>query len=49
MAKWTAAKKVRAVLRHVIGCPNVTRRVKERKAQSKRARASSLVIVNCHK
>ena len=30
MAKWTAAKKVRAVLRHVIGCPNVTRRVKER-------------------
>ena len=30
MTKWIAAKKARAVLRHVIGCPNVTGRVKER-------------------
>ena len=37
MAKWTAAEKVRAGLRHaVVGCPNVTGRIKERIAQSKR-------------
>ena len=34
MAKWIAAKKVRAGLRHAVVCPNVTGRTKERKAQS---------------
>ena len=40
MAKWIAAEKVLAGLRHVAVCPNVTGRTKERIAQSKRARAS---------
>ena len=42
MAKWIAAKKVGARLRHAVVCPNVTRRIKERIAQSTRARAGSL-------
>ena len=33
-------------LRHAIVCPNVTGRTKERIAQSKRACAGSLAIVN---
>ena len=46
MAKWIAAEKSRAGLRHAVVWPNVTRRIKERIAQSKRARAGSLALVN---
>ena len=45
MAKWIAAEKARARLRHAVVCPNVTGRTKERIAQSKRARGSSLATV----
>ena len=46
MAKWIAAEKVKAGLRHAVVCPNVTGRAKERIAQSKRARAGSLALVD---
>ena len=46
MAKWIAAEKSRAGLRHAVVCPNVTGRTKERIAQSKRARAGSLPMVD---
>ena len=47
MAKWTAtAKARRAVLWHVIVCPNVTGKTKEMIAQSTRARSGSLAKVN---
>ena len=46
MAKWTTAEKARAELRHAVVCPNMTGRTKERIAQSKRARAGSLAIVD---
>ena len=46
VAKWIAAEKAKAGLRHTIVCPNVTGRAKERIAQSKRARAGSLAIVD---
>ena len=46
MAKWIAAEKTRAGLWHAVVCPNVTGRVKERMAQSKRARAGSLALVD---
>ena len=46
MAKWIAAKKARDGLRHAVVCSNVTGRTKERIAQSKRARAGSLAIVD---
>ena len=46
MAKWIAAEKATAGLRHTVVCPNVTGRAKERIAQSKRARAGSLAIVD---
>ena len=46
MAKGNAAEKARARLRHAVVCPNVTRKAKERIAQSKRARAGSLAIVD---
>ena len=46
MAKWIAAEKTKAVLRHAVVCPNVTGRTKERIAQSKRARAGSLALVD---
>ena len=46
MAKWVAAEKVRAGLRHAVVCPNVTGRTKERISQSKRARAGSPAIVD---
>ena len=45
MAKWTAAEKVKAGLRHAVVCSNVTGRTKERIAQSKRARAGSFALV----
>ena len=46
MAKWIAAERARAGLRHAVVYPNVTGRAKERIAQSKRARAGSLAIVD---
>ena len=46
MAKWIAAEEARAGLRHIVVCSNVTGRTKKRIAQSKRARASSLAIVD---
>ena len=46
MVKWIAAEEARAGLRHAIVCPNVTGRTEERIAQSKRARASSLALVD---
>ena len=46
MAKWIVAEKARAGLRHAIVCPNVTGKTKERIAQSKRARAGSLALVD---
>ena len=46
MAKWIAAEKARAGLRDAVVYPNVTGRTKERIAQSNRARAGSLAIVD---
>ena len=52
MAKWIAAEKARARLRHgvyyilVVVCPNVKGRTKERIVQSKRSCAGSLAIVD---
>ena len=46
MAKWIAAEKARARLRPAVICSNVTGRTKERIAQSKRARAGLLAIVD---
>ena len=45
MAKLISAEKVGAALRHAVVRPNVTGNAKERMSQSKRARASSLTIV----
>ena len=47
MAKWIAAEKANAGLRHAVVCPNGTGRTKERIAQRKRARAGSLALVEC--
>ena len=46
MAKWIVAEKTKAGLRHAVVCPNVTGRTKKRIAQSKRARAGSLALVD---
>ena len=46
MAKCIAAEKAKAGLRHAGVCPNVTGKTEERIAQSKRAPAGSLVIVD---
>ena len=46
MAKWIAAEKARAGLRHAVVYPNVTGRTKERIAQSKRVRPGSLALVD---
>ena len=46
MTKWVFAEKTKAGLRHAVVCPNVTERTKERIAQSKRARAGSLALVD---
>ena len=46
MAKWIVAQKARAGLRHAVVCLNVTGTTKERIAQSKRARAGSLALVD---
>ena len=41
-----SAEKAKAELRHAVVCPNVTERTKERLAQSKRARAGLLALVD---
>ena len=47
MAKLIVAEKTKAGLRHAAVCPNsVTGRIKERIAQSKRARAGLLALVD---
>ena len=46
MAKWIVAEKTKAELRHAVVCPNVTGRTNERIAQSKRARADSIALVD---
>ena len=46
MAKWMVAEQTKAGLRHAVVCPNVTGRTKKRIAQSKRARAGSLALVD---
>ena len=46
MAKWIGAEEARAGLRHAVVCPNVTGRTKGRIAQSKRARAGSLALID---
>ena len=46
MAKWIAAEEARVGLRHAVVCPNVTGRTNGRIAQSKRARAGSLALVD---
>ena len=46
MAKWIVAEKTKAGLRHAVVCPNVTGKTKKRIAQSKRARASLLALVD---
>ena len=46
MAKWIAAEKAKAGLRHAVVCPNVKGRTKKRISQSKRARVGSLALVD---
>ena len=46
VAKWIAAEKNKAKLRHAVVYPNVTGMAKEKIAQSKRARAGSLALVD---
>ena len=46
MAKWIVAEKAKAGLRHVVACPNVARRAKERIVQSKRTRAGLPALVD---
>ena len=46
MAKWIVAEKVRAGLRHAVVCLHVTGRTNERIAQTERARAGSLALVD---
>ena len=46
MAKWIVAEKAKAGLWHAVLCPYVTGRTKKRIAQSKRARAGSLALVD---
>ena len=46
MAKWIASEKARAWTTACSSMPNVTGRTKQRIAQSKRARAGSLAIVD---
>ena len=46
IAKWIVAEKTKAGVRHAVVCSNVAGRTKERIAQSKRARAGSLALVD---
>ena len=44
--KMDRCRNAKAGLRHAVVCPNVTERIKERLALSKRARAGSLALVD---
>ena len=46
MVKWIATENVRVGLQHVLVCPNVTEKTKDRIAESKRVRVASLAIVD---
>ena len=46
IAKWVAVEKAWAELQDAVVCPNVTEKTNERIAQSKRARAGSLALVD---
>ena len=46
MGKWIVADKARAGVRHAIVCSNVSGRIEERIAQSKRDRACSLALID---
>ena len=46
MAKWIAAEKAKAGLRHAVVCPNVTGWTLERKIQSKQARSGLPALVD---
>ena len=46
MAEWIVAEKTKAGLWHAVVCLNVTGRTKKRVAQSKRARAGSLALLD---
>ena len=46
MAKWIVAEKTKAGLQHAVVCANMMGRTTERIAQSKRARAGSLALVD---
>ena len=46
IAKWIAAEEARAELQHAVVCPNVMGRIKETTAQSKRAHAGLLALVD---
>ena len=46
MAKLIAAEEARAGPQHAVVCPNVTGRTEKMIAQSKRARAGSLALVD---
>ena len=45
-SEWIVAEKAKAGLRHAVVYPNVTGRTKKRIAQSNRARAGSLALVD---
>ena len=46
MAKWIAAEKIKAGLRHAVVCTNMTGRAKDMIAESKRVRVGTLAIVD---
>ena len=46
VANWIVTEKAKAGLRHAVVYPNVTGRIKKRIAQSKRACAGSLALVD---
>ena len=46
MTRWIAAERARAALRHAETCRYVTGRIKERVAQSKRARTGLLATID---
>ena len=49
MAKWIVAEKATVGLRHAVVCPNVTGRIKERVAQSKRLVLVRSPLLTSHK
>ena len=46
MAKWIAAEKIKAGLRHAVVCPNVTGRTKKRIDPKQAGLAGSLALVD---